>query len=106
MLPAPDGTAADSCSSAESSAYLLRHTACPALEWRLDRSRTAAEEIRQGHPGWQRAEARAILLAICAISGHPAVFEHALSVEKVLQGDGIHEVKVTDFGRIVNVKPR
>ena len=57
---------------------------CPALEWRLDRSRTAAEEIRQGHPGWQRAEARAILLAICAISGHPAVFEHALSVEKVL----------------------
>ena len=84
LLPAPDGSVADSCRSEESSAYLLRHTACPALEWRLDSPLTAAQELRQGQPGWQRAEARAILLATSAISGHPTVFDHVLNVADML----------------------
>jgi hypothetical protein len=68
------------------SSYLLRHTACPALEWRLDLPQTAADELRQLQPGWHRAEARALLLAITAISGHPGVFAHTLNVGEILAG--------------------
>jgi N-acetylmuramoyl-L-alanine amidase len=84
LLPAPAGGLAPACRTEESSAYLLRHTACPALEWRLEPPLTPAEELRQIRPGWHRAEARAILLAISAISGHPAVFDHLLQPAEIL----------------------
>ncbi len=85
LLPTPTGAPDDSCAIEPSSAYLLRHTACPALEWRLDPPGTPQVEMRQIQPGWQRAEARAILLAIAAISGHPAVFDHQLQPAELLR---------------------
>lgn len=47
-------------------AYLLRHTACPALDVALPGPDTAADEIRLADPAWQMAEARALLLAMAA----------------------------------------
>lgn len=44
--------------------YLLRHTACPALEILLPGPLTTADELRLGLPAWQAAEARALLLGI------------------------------------------
>ncbi len=86
LLPAASGSAPDTCARETASSYLLRHTACPALEWRLDLPQTAADELRQLQPGWHRAEARAVLLAITAISGHPGVFAHTLNVGEILAG--------------------
>lgn len=44
--------------------YLLRHTACPALEIRLPGPATDADEQRLEQPAWAAAEARALLLAL------------------------------------------
>ena len=46
--------------------YLLRHTACPALEILLPGPLTTADELRLGLPAWQAAEARALLLGLAA----------------------------------------
>jgi len=70
---------------AESSAYLLRHTACPALEWRFDPPLTITSELSQTQPGWSLAEARAIFIATAAISGHPAVMTHLLDPGAVIR---------------------
>jgi len=85
LLPAAEGGPAGTCGTEESTAYLLRHTACPALEWRLDPPAGVAAEMRQVLPGWHRAEARAILLATAAISGQPAVFDHVLQPDVLLR---------------------
>ena len=84
LLPRPAGGAADTCRATESSAYLLRHTACPALEWRFDPPTSPAAELRMVRPGWQRAEARAILLAVTAVSGYPDVLAHQLQPAELL----------------------
>lgn len=47
--------------------YLLRHTACPALEARLPGPATPLQEMRLLDRGWQRAEARAILQSIVSL---------------------------------------
>ncbi len=102
-LPAANGSAPDSCRRETASSYLLRHTACPALEWRLDLPQTAQEELRQLKPGWHRAEARAILLAISAISGHPAVFDNTLDlwrIMKELEADGGLPVTEIDWVQV------
>ena len=44
--------------------YLLRHTACPALEVRLPHAATIDDERRMETIAWQAAEARALLLGI------------------------------------------
>jgi N-acetylmuramoyl-L-alanine amidase len=56
----------DSLTLGTSYAYLLRHTACPALEIQLSAPLGAEEEMRMGTLPWQMAEARAILLACAA----------------------------------------
>ncbi len=56
----------DSLTIGQSYAYLLRHTACPALEVRLQAPQTAPEELQISSLPWQMAEARAILLACAA----------------------------------------
>jgi N-acetylmuramoyl-L-alanine amidase len=48
--------------------YLLRHTACPALDIRLPGADDAAADLRLGRPAWQAAEARALLLAAAALA--------------------------------------
>ncbi len=53
--------------------YLLRHTACPALEIRLPGAGDAAADLRLGRPAWQAAEARALLLAAAALAGGDSV---------------------------------
>ena len=47
--------------------YLLRHTACPAVEVRLPGPETPRREILLSHRGWQRAEARVVLLSIVSL---------------------------------------
>ncbi len=58
-------TPLDSLTVGTSYAYLLRHTACPALEIRLIAPRDAGRELLMASLPWHMAEARAILLA-CA----------------------------------------
>lgn len=84
LIPLPTGGNADTCGTEASSSYLLRHTAAPALEWLFDPPLTVAQELPQLQPGWHRAEARAILLAIAAISGHPGVFAHTILPTDIL----------------------
>jgi N-acetylmuramoyl-L-alanine amidase len=72
---APLTVASDSLSAAASWAYLLRHTACPALAVSLPGPSTAEDEILLGDATWQRAEARAILLAVAAVLGQEPVLE-------------------------------
>jgi len=47
--------------------YLLRHTACPALEVRLPGPISPRQEMRQSQRGWQRVEARSVLLSIASL---------------------------------------
>lgn len=54
----------DTAVSVASWNYLLRHTACPALEVRLPHAATPADEVRLESRGWQAAEARALLLGL------------------------------------------
>jgi len=84
LLPTPLGASADTCVIAPSSAYLLRHTSCPALSWTFDPPQTSTTELLQLHPGWQRAEARTILLAIAAISGQPDIMSQLIDLPQVL----------------------
>jgi len=84
LLPEPQGGVADTCSVGPSSDYLLRHTACPALNWTFDPPQTAKVEMLQLQPGWARAEARAVLLSIAAISGHPDVFSQLIDIPRAL----------------------
>ena len=51
--------------------YLLRHTACPALEVRLPHAGTPADEQRLESRAWQAAEARALLLGMARTLSAP-----------------------------------
>jgi len=62
-LAAPE----DSLAVTPSYDYLLRHTACPALEVLLPGPISPRQEMRLLQRGWQRAEARAILLSIASL---------------------------------------
>ena len=62
-LTAPE----DSLAVTPSYDYLLRHTACPALEVRLPGPQYPRQEMRLSQRGWQRAEARAVLLSIASL---------------------------------------
>ncbi|MFT5232837.1 MAG: N-acetylmuramoyl-L-alanine amidase [Candidatus Krumholzibacteriia bacterium] len=86
LLPAaePANAMADSFQVAPSSAYLLRHTACPALAWTFDPPETDVAEMLQLQPGWQRAEARAIMLAFAVISGHPEIMTQLINMPEIL----------------------
>jgi N-acetylmuramoyl-L-alanine amidase len=57
----------DSLVVGQSYAYLLRHTACPALEMRLRSPQTAPEELLASSLPQQMAVARAILLAFASV---------------------------------------
>lgn len=62
-LTAPD----DSMAVFPSYNYLLRHTACPALEVLLPGPATTPRELLLSDRGWQRAEARAVLMSIVSL---------------------------------------
>lgn len=68
----------------ESYAYLLRHTACPALEVRLPSPGNAREEILLGSAPRQMAQARALLLACAAVFAPDASLPASLPPEEVL----------------------
>ena len=57
----------DSLAVTPSYDYLLRHTACPTLEVRLPGPATPRQEMRLLQRGWQRAEARAVLLSVASL---------------------------------------
>ncbi len=76
----------DSLAVRSSYNYLLRHTSCPALEVRLPGAETPSQEMRLAHRGWQRAEARAVLLSIVSLfSGHEELAP-TLKVADVIAG--------------------
>jgi N-acetylmuramoyl-L-alanine amidase len=54
----------DSARATPSWNYLLRHTACPALEVRLPHAASVDDEVRLESPAWQAAEARGLLLGL------------------------------------------
>lgn len=58
----------DSLAVVPSYGYLLRQTACPALEVRLPGPWTPRQEMRLTQRGWQRAEARTVLLSLASLS--------------------------------------
>ena len=64
---APLTGSTDSLAVTPSYDYLLRHTSCPALEIRLPGPATPRQEMLLSERGWQRAEARAILLSIVSV---------------------------------------
>ncbi|MCP4290372.1 MAG: N-acetylmuramoyl-L-alanine amidase, partial [bacterium] len=60
----------DSLQVGQSYGYLLRQTACPALEIRLSTPKTPESEMEMTTPAWAMAEARGILLSCAtALSG-------------------------------------
>ena len=71
----PLATRGDSLQAVPSWAYLLRHTACPALEIGLPGPLSLADEVRLGDSGWQRAEARAVFLSVAAALGEPRALD-------------------------------
>jgi N-acetylmuramoyl-L-alanine amidase len=82
-------TPGDSVAVLPSYDYLLRHTACPALEARLPGPVTPGQEMRLLDRGWQRAEARAILMSVVSFfdgGGEPAPGLDIASVIKDLAG--------------------
>lgn len=83
---APLAASGDSLLSTPSWAYLLRHTACPALEISLPGPVSAEDETRLGEAGWQRAEARAILLAVAAALGQENVLQTTITPPALVAG--------------------
>jgi hypothetical protein len=81
-LMAPDDTVAVT----PSYNYLLRHTACPALEVRLPGPETPGREMLLSHRGWQRAEARAVLLSIVSLFSQGNRDVRTLDVAAVIAG--------------------
>ncbi len=61
----------DSLTTGTSYAYLLRHTACPALQIQMRAPVDANEEVLMTSPAWSMAEARAITLS-CAAALSPS----------------------------------
>jgi N-acetylmuramoyl-L-alanine amidase len=66
--------------------YLLRHTACPALEIRLPGPATPRQEMLFSDRGWQRAEARAVLLSIVSLFQPEQQLAPSLDVAAVIAG--------------------
>jgi len=64
--------------AAPSYAYLLRHTACPALEVFLPGPTDLDAEDRLNQVAWPQAEARSILLSIAAALGESEILEQTL----------------------------
>lgn len=60
-------TAQDSLAVRASYDYLLRHTACPALEVWFPAPQSPRQEMFLSSRGWQRAEARAVLLSLVSL---------------------------------------
>ncbi len=80
----PLAAVSDTLAVARSWAYLLRHTACPALEVFLPGpDRNGWEEILE-NTDWLRAEARALLLATCAVFDSDRVLNTAIDPLVVL----------------------
>jgi N-acetylmuramoyl-L-alanine amidase len=79
-LMAPD----DSTAILPSYEYQLRHTACPALEIRLPGPATPADEMRLLERGWQRGEARAVLMSIVSVFHDDQDLAPALDVAELI----------------------
>jgi N-acetylmuramoyl-L-alanine amidase len=81
---APLLAAGDSLAITPSWAYLLRHTACPALAVGLPRPETMAAEERLANPYHQHATARALLLSVAALLEDETVFEDVVDPARLL----------------------
>ncbi|MEN8007770.1 MAG: N-acetylmuramoyl-L-alanine amidase [Candidatus Krumholzibacteriota bacterium] len=77
---------ADSLAVTPSYDYLLRHTACPALAVRLPLPVTPRQEVRLMARGWQRAEARAVLLSVVSLFQPESRLAPTLDVAAVIAG--------------------
>ncbi|MHB8078598.1 MAG: N-acetylmuramoyl-L-alanine amidase, partial [Candidatus Krumholzibacteriia bacterium] len=71
-------TAPDSVAVATGASYLLRQTACPALEAALPPPRNGGAEARLEDPSYEAATARALFLAIAALLTDDAVLADPL----------------------------
>lgn len=69
----------------ESYAYLLRHTACPALEIRLPGLYSTDREIEATSPRWAQSESRVLLLAAAVALGQDAIQHPTLNLDNVLK---------------------
>ena len=76
----------DSLAVTPSYDYLLRHTACPALEVRLPGPETPRQEMRLLDRGWQRAEARAVLLSVVSLFQQDGHLAPTLDVAAIIAG--------------------
>jgi len=76
----------DSLAVSPSYDYLLRHTACPALDIRLAGPDTPRREMRLLERGWQRAEARAVLLSVVSLFQPDGQLAPTLDVASVIAG--------------------
>ncbi|MFO7654777.1 MAG: N-acetylmuramoyl-L-alanine amidase [Candidatus Krumholzibacteriia bacterium] len=87
---APLLAAGDSVGVSPSYAYLLRHTACPALEARLPAPADLASEEILNLPSHQHATARALFLATTALLAGESVLATAVDPGSLLSslGDG------------------
>lgn len=79
-LAAPD----DSLAVSPSYDYLLRHTACPALEVRLPGPQSPRQEMRLSSRGWQRSEARAVLISVASLFGNGDRLVPTLDMDAVI----------------------
>ncbi len=91
----------DSLAVTPSYDYLLRHTACPALEIRLPGPATSHREMRLLDRGWQRAEARAVLLSVLSLFQQNGDLVPTLDVAAVIAGlDGGIPLEEVDWARL------
>jgi N-acetylmuramoyl-L-alanine amidase len=79
------GTPGDSLAVTASYDYLLRHTACPALEVRLPGPQSPGQEMYLSQRGWQRAEARAVLLSLASMFETEGRLISTLDVASILR---------------------
>jgi N-acetylmuramoyl-L-alanine amidase len=81
---APLATVDDSLAVSPSYNYLLRHTACPALEVRLPGLHGGQQEMLLSQRGWQRAEARAVLHSLVSLSVNEGTSVPTLDVAVII----------------------
>ena len=80
--------AGESTQITASYAYLLRHTACPALQVGLELPRDVDSEARLNTPAHQQAEARALVLGIAGVLCGPQVMDRALDPAQLIAAAG------------------
>ncbi len=84
LLAGTQGEGGDSVLVRPSYAYLLRHTACPALRVGLEPPTSLTAEEKLNEPSYQQAQARALFLSVAAVLAGESLLDRTVDLGNLL----------------------